>query len=266
MLKVEWLVLLVFLSCGSMALALDESGYKNLIKQIDGLIERERYVEAIKLADQAIRLSPKDGQGFYKRGYAWMRRGEEEAALSDFCSAKKLGLKHCSLDKHIGECALRCSQYELAIKSLTAALKTGGDLKDIYMRRAEAYHEKGLEDLRLKDLNAALSIDGKDSYVLRERAKYFVDRGEYEKALVEYSSALKNTELDTTYEQRGDCNLHLSRLRDAIADYSKAIKLKPQKAGYYAKRAAVYRKLGEAQKALADEKRVEQLGEDFEIR
>lgn len=95
------------------------------------------------------------------------------------------------------------------------------------------------------------------------RANYYRDNGQLDKAMSDYNSAIelgiahgKNEELAQTYNSRArlyfDGSNNPDTIRLAIADYTKAIELKPNDGEFYTNRGASYARIGQIDQALAD--------------
>ena len=76
---------------------------------------------------------------------------------------------------------------------------------------------------------------------------------EYKDAITAYGLVLRKLpEFAEAYQGRGLAYYHDERYELALEDISRAIELKPDLAVAYANRAALHRKLGDTQKAIAD--------------
>ena len=77
--------------------------------------------------------------------------------------------------------------------------------------------------------------------------------GEYEKAISEFTNALKTSpKSEIVYANRGIAYYHMRDYDRAISDYSKAIELNPRYAEAYHNRANAHREKGEYDEAIAD--------------
>ncbi|MFX5514186.1 tetratricopeptide repeat protein, partial [Acinetobacter baumannii] len=63
---------------------------------------------------------------------------------------------------------------------------------------------------------------------------------------------------------RGDCLVNLAKYKEAVADYSAAIKLNPERTRAYVSRAKVYDKMGRSDLADADRKLLRDRGDTFD--
>jgi len=85
------------------------------------------------------------------------------------------------------------------------------------------------------------------------RGNYFRDNGIRDKALQDYSSAIKlDGTRHSTYNSRGRLYFQSGELQKALADYNEALSLDPTNGEYYSNRGATYARLGNMQAALED--------------
>lgn len=102
----------------------------------------------------------------------------------------------------------------------------------------------------------ALKYNSQTTLPYGNRANYYRSIGEKEKALNDYSSALKLKENPQTYNSRARLYFDLAKSRDslllALSDYNRAIELKPGDGEFHVNRGATYARLGDFEKALAD--------------
>ena len=93
-----------------------------------------------------------------------------------------------------------------------------------------------------------------------QRASLAYKLGKYPICIEDYTAILNANALDDdALKMRGDCYTHLRDYRKALLDYNEAIDLSPESMSYYRARSALYEKLGEKGKALADKKKADQL-------
>ena len=78
----------------------------------------------------------------------------------------------------------------------------------------------------------------------RIRGSVFEKRNQIDKAIEDYSAAMKTDATHYDYAKRGSLYVKTNDLENALKDYTEAIKLKPDDEDHYTKRAEIYRKLG----------------------
>lgn len=96
------------------------------------------------------------------------------------------------------------------------------------------------------------------------RGLLYDDEEEYEKAIADYTAALKLVPNDhATLVLRGNSHDANGSPQLAIADYTAAIKIAPDDAAAYYNRATVYEELGEKDKAIADYAKALQIDPEY---
>ena len=90
-----------------------------------------------------------------------------------------------------------------------------------------------------------------EAYLNRGNAKY--NLGRYEEALADYTEAIRlKPDYAVAYHNRGNAKDDLGRSEEALADYTEAIRLKPDYAEAYTNRGIAKDNLGRSEEALAD--------------
>jgi tetratricopeptide (TPR) repeat protein len=155
-----------------------------------------------------------------------------------------------------GHSAYRSKQYDRAISSFTAALKSNPD-RDItffiYFSRACAYSEKGQLDKALSDWTAAIQLNSKSATVWYNRGHDYGVIGDTDKAISDYTAAIQlNPRYLIAYVNRGNKYSEKRSYKLGIRDATMAIQLNPKHANAYHNRGAYYAETGEFDKAIAD--------------
>jgi tetratricopeptide (TPR) repeat protein len=121
-----------------------------------------------------------------------------------------------------------------------------------YVNRGNAYAHSGELDRAIADYTEALKIDPTET-AYRNRGIAYEHKGELDRAIADYDAVIKLKPEDPFgYYARGDVYFTKGDLDRAIADYSEAIKRNPKYAKAYRQRGATYQFMGELQRAIAD--------------
>ncbi|MFA7361264.1 MAG: tetratricopeptide repeat protein [Candidatus Kapaibacterium sp.] len=137
------------------------------------------------------------------------------------------------------------------------------DIKDIWINQEyeniDSYYEKVISS-QLSDAKLYLS------YGYEGRGSEYYYSKSYEKAIADYTKAieLKPDDADA-YWSRGNAYYYLQKYDEAIADYTKAIELKPDDADAYNNRGIAYRKLEKYDEAIADFSKAIELKPDYAL-
>jgi len=88
---------------------------------------------------------------------------------------------------------------------------------------------------------------------LQQRATVYVSQKKFPEAIADYSEALKAKPNDPNiFERRAYVEMQLKDYDKALHDYNEAIKLSPEEPKYYQVRALIYQTKGDFKAALAD--------------
>ncbi len=182
------------------------------------------------------------------------------------------------------------SKYDLAIQMSTKALSVKKPDHQAYMERAASYSRLLKDKEALADLNKFIALGKPKRNSFERRAAILENLRMYDRALSDYQSMQKlhyndgtalqvaacldklnknqeaiacltnllkqNPQDEAGYEQRGRMQAKVGRLKEAVADYTKAIQLIPSSA-VYKERAAAYEKMGRKDLAAKDRKEAE---------
>jgi tetratricopeptide (TPR) repeat protein len=146
-----------------------------------------------------------------------------------------------------------------AIAACTRVIGSGGDLAWAYVKRGNAYSDKGDLDHAIADYNDAIRLDPKSglAYVMRGNAYY--DKGYFDHAIADDTEAIRLDPLPRVepsvktggyghlniYVWRGDAYLAKGDLDRALADYEQAVRLDPEYPYAYNGRGNAYLRKGD---------------------
>lgn len=156
--------------------------------------------------------------------------------------------------EYLLERAAATDDAELALRDVNKVLAVNPNDAEVYIRRAEAYHNGGESELALADFNRAIALDPKNPTFYCDRAFFYMIEGDREKELDDYNKAIeidpyhKDALLSRSsiYQQKGDYS-------NALKDLNLIIEKYPEKAtSYHLFRAEIYEATKQFAKALAD--------------
>jgi tetratricopeptide (TPR) repeat protein len=131
-----------------------------------------------------------------------------------------------------------------------------GDLENApyYRYRANAYANKGDYDRAIADYTEAIKLDPNDFLAYRNRGGvYHHIKGDFDRAIADYTQAIRLDPNDEyTFEVRGYAYAFKGEHDRAIADYTQAIKLNPNYSFAYNNRGFAYFAKGDFDRAIAD--------------
>lgn len=196
-----------------------------LLRKGKALEKRGQFRAAMPLYEEAIKIDPKNGNGYYYRAELLWRLEKPKQALPD---------------------------YEKAI-----ALK--GNLFKAYEGRGKIYYElsnlpKAIESVTLAYNNATSDENKADA--LRFRGKLYCNTKELDKALKDFDTSTALTPTNSmNYKHRGNIYLQKKQYKKALDDFNMALKYcsEPERDLLHSQRATVYEKIG--RKDLAEKDR-----------
>ncbi|NEQ39274.1 MAG: tetratricopeptide repeat protein [Okeania sp. SIO3I5] len=239
------------------AISLDpDSAHKYYNWRGNKLYSQRDYEAAIADFNKAIELKPDDASYYEDRGDAYFEIGEKQKGIKDY--DKAISLDPESAYKYYnwrGVKLYRLEDYEAAIADYNKAIELKPDRALYYKNRGNAYFEIGAKQKGIKNYDKAISLDSESAH------KYYNWRGnklysqrDYEAAIADYNKAIElKPDRALYYENRGDAYFKIGEKQKGIKDYDKAISLDPDSADkYYNSRGKQLYDLGDYEAALAD--------------
>jgi tetratricopeptide (TPR) repeat protein len=196
--------------------------------------KKKEYREAASCFDAALQLTPNDPGIYRYRGETYAAEGRYDEAVADFTRALALDPGDAAALDDRGGAYVKQGRYEEAAADYTGAITLDPGNPTHYRNRARAYAgQAGDESLRsaLDDCSQALAlIRGNDPAFLSD---VFNVRG-------------------LLYERLGD-------YPKAVADFTEAVRRRPDDPVLYRNRAGAHRDAGDADASGADEKKAQEL-------
>lgn len=122
-----------------------------------------------------------------------------------------------------------------------------------YFERAYQADKAGDYEKAVLDYTEAIRLDPRDAKAYINRGKALNDLSRYQEALVDLNKAIQlDPQYATAYNNRGIVYDDLKQYQQAIADFTKAIQLDPQLAAAYYNRGIAYDNLKQHIQAIAD--------------
>lgn len=195
----------------------------------------------------AIALKPDLIDAILARGMLYARLKQFQPAVNDFRRLVVLlpgqNDKLIVLYNTIAEGERNLQHYDKAIEASTAAIAINPQIADAYKSRAISYSLMGKYDLAIDDINLVIYGTAPKENRITDPASFI--------AMAATRSDADRHALSELIEMRADVQ-RIKHPRDAINDYSLAIKLWPENKIAYWDRAAAYRGNGDYQLATDD--------------
>jgi WD40 repeat protein/tetratricopeptide (TPR) repeat protein/serine/threonine protein kinase len=127
------------------------------------------------------------------------------------------------------------------------------DLGNLARLLAETRQPEEAKTVRQRQLEVLEGLVGNDPQGYWMRAKALADRGQWRKAVADYTTAIKLRPNEPYFwSDRAGAHVELGQLEKAIADYSKALELDPGDVDSWINRGRAYYRLGQWEKSVAD--------------
>ena len=121
-----------------------------------------------------------------------------------------------------------------------------------YRKRADAYSSLKKYDLAIGDLTRCIELTPDRPGDRSTRALVYRDAGQYQAAINDCDDLLRLFPGYNAYQNRGIIYDRMGEKDKALADYSKAIELDPQRPGPWWNRACFYERNGKFKEAISD--------------
>lgn len=218
--------------------------------------EKSKFNEAIADFTQVIRIKPNDPTCYNLRAISYSRLKKYDLAIADLNASLKIDPNDADVKKLLDltkSLAEKTEQFEAGQKLL------GGVVPEIlaagFFARGKEEYEKKDNAAAIQSLNECLRLkpDFADCYLYRGQT--YDQQGQHERAVADYTEAIKlQPQKVEYYNRRASTNdAWLEKYDAAIADYTEMIKLDPKLSSFWhMQRGHVFRRKKDYQKALAD--------------
>ena len=223
----------------------------------------EQYEEALSAFNQAIELEPMFYQAWYARGLMLKYQGQYQEAIESFNNAIQKSEDDFALAwRSRGETLALLNRYEEALVSFDQALRIKPRDFALNTSRGKVLQELQRKTEAISAYGRAIEINP-HPLIYYNRAAIRLELGDYQKALADYSKAIElKPDYAEAYYYRGLTNYNLGAYEEAVFNYTKAIGLKPDYLEAYNKRGSTRYVLGDSEGAINDLKKVAQIYDD----
>ncbi|MBF0516035.1 MAG: tetratricopeptide repeat protein [Nitrospirae bacterium] len=204
-------------------------------------IEQQRQLDAQKAeeAQRAKEEEAKKTEEAKQQSLIDFNKGKAFAGQNDHASAVLAYTRSLENDRgavcyyHRGIAYLQLQQYNNAVSDFGQAIKIDPKQYLYYMNRAIANNKRNFQTEAIADFRKALDLNPKDMEdrykIYTQKAAAHFDKKEYQSAIADYTSAIKiKPDNDDAYALRGLTYQLTDKCEEAIADFSKAIALSPK--------------------------------------
>jgi tetratricopeptide (TPR) repeat protein len=207
--------------------------------------------DALRRADEAVRLGPQAAFAYRVRGLVHAGREEHEKAAADLNQAVRLGPRDAANLRARGQFFADRHESERALADYAAALKVDGRDAKAYWLRARLRMEAMNTDLAIKDFDAAIRARPDLPALRAARGLLRMLKQDHAGVVDDLGAALKERPDQEMFVLRGVALTHLDRHTEAIRDFDEAMRFGPD-AKLFLARGVSYQKLGRLERALQD--------------
>ncbi|WP_017716809.1 tetratricopeptide repeat-containing S1 family peptidase [Kamptonema formosum] len=211
-----------------------------------------RFDEAVKAFDEAIKIKPNLYAAWYARGLALRWQDKYQEALASFDRATQIKPNLYEAWRERGNALYDLNRYPEALASFDKAIAINDKDSVLYMWRGELLQELKRYPEARDAYSQAIELKPHPlAYYSRGLACSAL--GDKKGAIADYTKAIElKPDFAETYYNRGNAHYALGDKQGAIIDYSKAIELKPDDAKAYYNRGNTRDDLGDKQGAIID--------------
>ncbi len=210
---------------------------------------KEDWDSAITEYTKAIRLNPKAAEAYYGRGVAYEGKREYDKAIGDCTEAIRLNPEYVNAYCNRGAAYGNKGEYDNAIADYNEAIHLAPNEANAYCNRGVVYGEKREWNKAVADLSEAIRLNPKYVSAYFQRGCAYLGKGCPSSVFEKSGTGVGGLVGAAAW---GFLGLGKADFDRAIADFTEAIRLKPDFAEAYYCRGTAYGMQGEKDKADAD--------------
>jgi tetratricopeptide (TPR) repeat protein len=180
------------------------------------------------LADTAaaIRSHPEDPLPYFRRGNAFLARGDVDRALGDYTESVRAGFRGSEVFEKRGQLFAEQGDFDRAIEDYDQAVRLNPK-PATHHNRGLARARKGNLDGAIADFTEAIRLEPNRAPAYSDRGLAHYKQGIIDKAIDDFTRAIElSPNLASAYLRRGDA-YRKERDQRAAADYAKYVELNP---------------------------------------
>jgi tetratricopeptide (TPR) repeat protein len=176
-----------------------------------------------------------------------------DASLADLIESRKHNAASAQVHFNVGLALFRKGDTDNAIVSYTEALKRDSGFMDAYYNRSDLFLIKKEYARAIDDYNVILRREPNNWYFLNHRGVAFARMGNYDLAINDLNRAtLLNKDKSYINETNAGGLISKADFINDLSKYSSMIKSDPKNYDTYLKRAALYSRVADYDRAIAD--------------
>jgi tetratricopeptide (TPR) repeat protein len=226
------------------------------LRRAGAQLTANNYKLAIEDYDELTDLAPRESRVYRYRGIAWSNLSQYNKAIRDYDRALKLNPDDAHAWYLRGYAYSRKDKHKKAIKDFSQAIVLMPEFMSAYNSRGRSYIILGDCDKAIADLNTTIELKPDHALAYADRAECHDVQGREQEALADYLTGLALTPENPDMQNFVCWAKALAGDGEAALPHcNQAIEMKPEVAEFYDSRALAWYRLGEYDKALADEQR-----------
>ena len=228
-----------------------------LVEQAAALIQTQKFGDAVKTLNEAIKLDPESAEAFFQRAGILADAGRDQLAANDYTKAIELNPDEVRYHNMRGLFLLTRKQHELALTDFTAAITIDPKYVQAWNNRGLVRLAQGEYQKAIDDFNKAVEVDPQYADGFNNRGFAWYQAGVDDRALADFDYTIElKPEYVNAWNNRGMLHMRMQKYRDAVEDFSKAIAQEENNVKHYRNRLAAYLQLGMQDRSDADAERV----------
>jgi tetratricopeptide (TPR) repeat protein len=171
---------------------------------------------------------------YRQRGSAYGTKGELDRAIADFTEAIRLDPRNAEGFARRADAYLDRQQLDQAIGDFSEAIRLGPDSPTARNNRGVAYWRKRDYARAIEDFDQAIRLNSTNPRAFLNRALVYEDQQQFDRAMADIAEAIHlNPNMADAFWLRGRLNEGQKNYRAAIEDYTRAIKLDPNNSIFF---------------------------------
>jgi tetratricopeptide (TPR) repeat protein len=195
------------------------------------------------------------GVAYELRGLAYLDRGDIAHSIADLNQAVALAPEFVPAYQNRGNAWYARGNFGQAIADYDAEIKLDPNSASPYVNRAAVRRDLGFLDGAMEDYAKAIDLDPGKATAYSGRGQVYMRQRDYGRALTDFDHALQLDQSAGNYMLRAQAK-QASADNGALADFAEAARLDPKNVAALTSEAAIWRKSGENDKAIAAYDRV----------
>ncbi len=214
------------------ALAKAPGHVPTLEAKIDALLELKRFDDALAVADQIEKESPRSATAWFQRGRITGVRGEFEKALEHLNKAAEMEPRNVAVLMIRAAVLQELGKSDEAMKDVNRALELRPDNPALLRLRAAILAGSGQLSEAVRDLEQVREQGSSEPTIDLQLGLLYSIQKRHGKALEQFDKVLRVEPRNVAaLRGRADTLLSLGRHAEAIADYEKALEVDPNDSG-----------------------------------